>query len=604
MPKIEINLEDFFNLLGKRFEKNELEKIFEYAKSEVEEISGEIAKIEIKDTNRPDLWSTEGLARELRGRLKLEIGLPKYSVKKSNYKVFVDSKLDRTTVCAVVENVKLNSEALKQVIQIQEKIATSFGRNRREVAIGVYDKDKINFPLFFFAKRPEEIIFTPLGFNEEMNAIEILEKHPKGIEYRKLLEGKEKYPIFVDSKGKIISMPPIINSDDTKVTENTKNVFIECSGTNNRAMELALIVIATLLAERKGLIRSVEIAKIEFERLEEKIKCRSCGSDIVPNLWNYWSGYALCKNCGLKLKIAEKEKIMNIIKDSTITPNTTPKKIVVEISYINKISGLDLKLNEIKNLLLNARYEIKRVSKDKLELLYPCYRYDIMHQRDVVEDILISYGFDNITPKDLKLYTIGSEIPIEKFKKKISEILIGLGFQEIMSYMLTSKKNLFEKMNRKEKEIVEIENPISENWSVFRDFMLPSILEFISLNQHVEHPQKIFEIGTCVVLEDKEAKDVEKLSAAISDTKAGYEDIAPCLDAFLRNLKLKYELIPTTHESFIEGRVAKIVVEKKEVGIIGELNPYVLEKWNIVFPVAAFEINVNEILSLVSKIRK
>ncbi|MBU5678520.1 MAG: phenylalanine--tRNA ligase subunit beta [Candidatus Aenigmarchaeota archaeon] len=603
MPKIEINIEDFFNLLGKRIEKNELEKIFEYAKSEVEEISNEIVKIEIKDTNRPDLWSTEGLARELRGRLKLERGLPKYSVKKSNYKVFVDSKLDRTTVCAVVENVKLNSEALKQVIQIQEKIATSFGRNRKEVAIGVYDKDKINFPLFFIGERPENIRFVPLDFDKEMNAIEILEKHPKGIEYRNLLEGKEKYPIFVDSKGKIISMPPIINSDDTKVTENTKNVFIECSGTNNRAMELALIVLVALLAERKGAIRSVEVAKIEFERFGERIKCISCGSDKV-NLIPWLGCVYECKSCGAKLPIVEKGKNLKIVKDSIITPNTKPKKIIVELSYINKISGLDLKLNEIKNLLLNARYEIKRVSNDKLELLYPCYRFDIMHQRDVVEDILISYGFDNIPPKDIKLYTIGSEIPIEKFKNEMAEILIGLGFQEIMSYMLTSKKNLFEKMNRKEKEIVEIENPISENWSVFRDFLVPSILEFISLNQHVAHPQKIFEIGTCVILEDKEAKDIEKLSAAISDTKAGYEDIAPCLDAFLRNLKLKYELIPTINESFIEGRVAKIVVEKKEVGIIGELNPYVLEKWNIVFPVAAFEINVNEILSLVSKIRK
>lgn len=603
MPKIEINLEDLFDLLGKRFDKDELEKILEYAKSEIEEIKGDYAKIDIKDTNRPDLWSTEGLARELRSRLGLEKGLPKYKVKKSKYKVFVDSRLDRTTVCSIVENVKLSTESLKQIIQIQEKIATSFGRNRKEVAIGVYDKDKIKFPIFFVGEKPDNIRFVPLDFNEEMSAKEILEKHPKGIEYRKLLEGKEKYPIFIDSDGKIISMPPIINSENTKVTESTKNIFIECSGSNIRAMELALVVLVSLLAERGGKIKSVEIVKIEYDKSVERAKCLRCGSDNVTlsALFPWLGSLYECKNCGARLPIVEKENIPKICGKSIITPNMKPKKMIVDINYIKKISGLDLKLKEIKDLLLRSRYEVKKIKKDKLELLYPCYRYDIMHQRDVIEDILISYGFDNIPTKDVKIYTIGSEIPIERFKKEIAEVLIGCGFQEIISYMLTNKKNLFEKMNREEKEVVEIENPISENWNVFRDFLLPSVLEFLSFNQHVERPQKIFEIGTCVVLEDKEPKDVEKICVAISDTKAGYEEITPWLDALFRALKIRYELIPTEHKTFIPGRVALIVVSGKEIGIVGELHPLVLENWNIDFPVVSFEINIDDLFSLINK---
>lgn len=598
MPKIEIAKEDFFKLLGRRFDVEKLGKILEYAKSELEEINQDIIKIDIKDTNRPDLWSAEGLARELRGRLNIERGMPKYKIKKSNYKVFVDSKLDRTTVCAIIENVKLNKYALQQIIQIQEKIATSFGRRRKDVAIGVYDKDKIKFPIFFIAEKPENIKFVPLDFEDELTAIEILEKHPKGKEYGNLIKGKEYYPIFVDSNGKIISMPPIINSNDTKIEEDTKNIFIECSGSNIRVMNLALNIITTMLAERGGDVISVNIMKIDFEK--ERIKCISCGGNNLAFM--PWLGVSIfaCKDCGFKSTITIREKLFKIKKIAT-TPNLAPKKIVLDIEYLKDISGLDLKISKIKDLLLKARYEIKKIKKNKIELLYPCYREDIMHQRDVIEDILISYGFDKIEPNEIKIYTIGKENKIERFKEELAEIMVGSGFQEILNYMLTSKRNLFERMNIEEKEVVEIENPISENWSVFRNSLLPSILEFISFNQHAEYPQKIFEIGTCVVLENNEPKDVENLCAAIANTKAGYEDITPYLDVLMRMIKLKYELIKTSHKSFIEGRVAKIVVNKKEIGIVGEIHPLVLENWKIGFPVVAFEINVNALFSLINE---
>jgi phenylalanyl-tRNA synthetase beta chain len=177
--------------------------------------------------------------------------------------------------------------------------------------------------------------------------------------------------------------------------------------------------------------------------------------------------------------------------------------------------------------------------------------------------------------------------------------MVGLGFQEILSYTLTSKENLFEKMNLAPSEVVEIENPISSRWSVFRNWLLPSLLEFLSHNKHVEYPQKIFEIGK-VVLIDEEAetrtRDVLKLACCMSDAKVSYEEISSVLDAFLSSVEVEYRLRATKHPSFIEGRVAEILINGKSVGIIGEVSPKVLENWNLDMPVVGFEIEVDLIL--------
>ncbi|MEM7826564.1 MAG: phenylalanine--tRNA ligase subunit beta, partial [Candidatus Aenigmatarchaeota archaeon] len=272
-----------------------------------------------------------------------------------------------------------------------------------------------------------------------------------------------------------------------------------------------------------------------------------------------------------------------------------PKKTFVDVNYIRKISGLKLSVEEIYKLLEKAGFKILRKGK-KIELLYPAYRNDIMHQRDVVEDVIISYGYDNIEPEALKIKTKGKISEIELKTEKVAELMVKLGFQEILSYTLTSKENLFKKMNLKEEKVAEIENIISENWYVFRNWLLPSLMDFFSNNQHVKYPQKIFEIGDVVLIDKKEetkTRDVRRLAAAISDSKASYEDIASVLDAFMSLIGVKYKLEKEKHPSFIEGRTAKILVRGKKVGIIGEIHPSVLENWKMEMPVAAFEIDLN-----------
>jgi phenylalanyl-tRNA synthetase beta chain len=533
-------------LIGKNIPIEDLKQCVNFAKAEVDAVEGDLLKVEVKDSNRPDLWSAEGIARELKGRLTKERGLPKYNIKKSNLIVEVDKKVSKVrplTVCAVAKNLRMNETTLSQLIQLQEKVAGTFGRGRKEVAIGVYDYTIIKPPIRYTTAGLGKK-FAPLDFEEEMSIKEILEKHPKGKEFGFLVEGFKEIPMFIDSAGEVLSIPPIINSNYTgKITEKTREVFIECSGFDFKFLMPALNVLVAALIDRGAKVESVKV--------------------VYP-----WK--------------------------AIYTPELTPRKTSVDINFVNKVSGLKLSAKEIIKLLEQARYDAKSKGR-KIEVLYPAYRQDIMHARDVVEDVIISYNYNCIQPLRIKYKTKGKINEMEVFSEDLIKKLVGLGFQEIISYTLTNKEHLFEKMNVKEDSVVEIENPVSLNWNVFRSWLLPCLMEFYSNNQHVGYPQKIFEIGDVVLIDEKQetkTKDVRKMAAAVSDSKVDYDDIAAVLNAFLSSLKVKYKLRKIKNGSFIEGRVAEILVKNKSIGFIGEVHPLVLSNWKLEMPVAAFEIDL------------
>jgi len=547
MPTIEISHKDLCELIGKELSIEELSEAIHYAKSGIDAINDDTLTVKVEDTNRPDLWSTEGIAREIKSRY-VKGGCPKYTVKQSDVVVNVDEKNKNVrpyTVCAVVKNLKITPAILFQIIQLQEKIHTTFGRNRKELAMGIYDLERIKPPIRFTTVNPNGIKFAPLDFEEKLTPKEILEKHPKGKEYGHLLAGFKEYPMFIDSRNEVLSIPPIINSNYSgKIAEDTKNAFIECSGFNFKFLIPALNVVVAALADRKANIESVKV--------------------VYP------------------------DKVM-------VTPDIAPKKSQVDIDYVNKVSGLNLSGNEICKLLEHANYDAKLVGK-KIELLYPAYRQDIMHQRDVVEDVIISYGYDKVEPVLPKLKIVGSIDKVEIFSNKVAEIMVDLGFQEILSYTLTNKENLFRKMNMGEEKIVEIENPVSLNWNVFKNWLLPSLMELFSSNQHVSYPQKIFEIGDVALIDNKmetRTRNVRKLVVAIADSHIAYNDIAAVLDALLKKFNIKYKLEKSKHQTFIDGRVADIVIKNKPVGFIGEIHPLVLKNWKLEMPTVAFEIELN-----------
>ena len=561
MPTIEVSHKDLNSLVGKTMPVDKLkEEYMLYAKGEVDDVQGDLLKLDIKDTNRPELWSAEGIAREIQGRITKRTGMPKYTLGKSKVVVNVDSRNEKVrpyTACAVVKGLKITENVLSQMIQLQEKVCNTFGRNRSEVALGVYDLRRIKPPIRFTTVKPDGIKFVPLESDREMTPREILREHPKGKEFGHLLEGWTEYPMFIDSAGNVLSIPPIINSDYTgKVTSKTRDIFIECSGHKFKFLIPTLNFVCSALADRGGKVHTVEVR--------------------YPK------------------KVYNNRATMH-------TPDFTPKKFTVSAAYINKVSGLGLEPAQMKKLLEQARHDVIVRGKGKttkIEVTYPAYRQDIMHPRDIAEDVIISYGYNNIEPVIPRHSTIGSIAEKEIWANSVAEVAVGLGLQEILSYTLTNKDNLFKKMAVNEWPVAEIENPVSTNWNVFRTWLLPGVMEFLANNQHVEYPQRIFEIGDVILpdeTQETKTRDVRKIAAALSEANVSYEKAASMLDAFLTAIGAEYKLKAATHPSFIKGRTADIVIGGNKAGVIGEVSPAVLANWKIEMPVAAFELKIEKL---------
>ncbi len=548
MPKFDVSKDDLERLVGQTFTVEEWEDLFLYAKCELDDMWEEGGKIyfkaDSKDTNRPDLWSAEGIARQVKWALGKARGLPEYEIEESGVTVYVDERLKDIRpygVYAVVEGLRFDDETLRQMINLQEKVALTFGRRRREVAIGVFDFDKVRPPIYYRAAEKTEK-FIPLGYDEELTLEEILEKHEKGREYGHLIRDKPYYPLLVDSEGKVLSMPPVINSELTgRVTEETRNVFVDITGWSLDKIMLALNVVVTALAERGGRIKSVRVAYKDFE---------------------------------------------------IRTPDLTPKSFEVELDYIKKLTGVELSDAEIKNLLEKMFYDVELVD-GKARLKYPAFRADIMHPRDVLEDVLIADGYNEIEPEEPKLVVQGKGDDFVEFENAVRELMIGFGLQEVMTFNLTNREVQFTRMNLPYGDIVEIENPISPKWSALRVWILPSLMEFLSMNTHEEYPQKIFEVGKATLIDEtRETKTVSesKLAVVIAHPRATFTEAKEILDSLMHHLGAEYRLEEAEHGSFISGRAGKILVEGREVGIIGEIHPLVLENWGVEMPVAAFEI--------------
>jgi phenylalanyl-tRNA synthetase beta chain len=233
---------------------------------------------------------------------------------------------------------------------------------------------------------------------------------------------------------------------------------------------------------------------------------------------------------------------------------------------------------------------------DGKNVIIPCYRTDIMHPIDIVEDVAIAYGYQNFEPMIPKISSVAERLPHIEYINFIKDIMIGLGFQEVVTMILTNKENEFERMNNKIESVCEIANSLSSECTICRKNILPSLLRVLTQNMHREFPQKIFEIGEVVVLDNKSetgARNFYKLGCVITDSKVGYENIASILDSLMKNLNIKYRLQKTSSSIFIKGRVAEIFVNNKSIGIMGEIHPTVLENWKLEMPVVGLELNLN-----------
>ncbi|WP_461255274.1 phenylalanine--tRNA ligase subunit beta [Treponema sp. R80B11-R83G3] len=586
MPKIEVNEQVFYTLAGcpggkSRWKsRDEFEDALVCAKAELDEDSdkslpeGErTLKIELNDTNRPDLWGTAGCARQL--RVYLDGKIPNYdffsstnNVKKTTRKVRVLATVKQVRPYLsgfVAKGKPISDSLLRDMIQTQEKLAWNFGRKRRTISMGIYRTSLIKWPIIYKGVDPDSVSFVPLQWDVPLTLREILKQHPKGKEYAFIQEHEPIHPLLTDAEGFVLSYPPIINSNDLGAVQVGDNeVFIELTGTDIATLNLANSIVACDLADNGFTIEPVEV-EYEFDTPFGK---------------------------------------------SMVTPYYFQEPVFCSLSRIEKFLGEKLSADECVHALTRMGVKAEKANDcergqktEKTEGVRawpPEYRNDFLHAADVMEDVMIGRSLKSFKPERPADFTIGRLLPITLFSRQVKELLIGLGYQEMIYNYLGSRKDLVEKMRGNGGKIIRIFNPMTENYEYVRDSVLASLMESESISGRSVYPHKIFEVGKIAFLDETEvyrSKTRQFAGFLHSGSDANFNTAAAELQTLFYYLSREYEVEESSDSRFIPGRAAAIIYRGKPIGVFGELHPEVLENWGVTVPCTAGEIDLDSLLN-------
>ena len=566
MPKIEVPENIFFSLLGKRMSDEELIDIFPVAKAELDghDTENHVIKIELNDTNRPDLWSAAGVARALRCYETGEI--PYYDFfstkddeRPSEGRMVIDDEsalgIRDYSIGFAARGKTVDNDLLVNLIQSQEKLCTNFGRKRKTIAMGIYRSDLIRYPVHYAAVDPDKTKFVPLGMTEELSLREICEKHPKGKEYGHIVSSFSRFPYLYDDNGDTLSFPPVINSARIGAVEiGDSDFFIEVSGPILDDLLLAVSIL------------SCDMSDMGFEILP--VKCR----------------FAKDTPYGREITV----------------PYYFQKPMAASLDLVHQKLGEDLSGEEcIEALKRMGVYSI--VDDGMIYANVPEYRNDFLHGVDIVEDVMIGHGLGDFEPVMPSDFTIGRLSPVEEFSRKVKGILVGLGFQEMMYNYLGSKREYIDNMHVSGEEAVFIANPMSENYEVIRPSVLPCLLESESVSGHAVYPHSIFEIGKITVKDPEDnsgTRTIDSLGFFSSNAAIGYNDAASYINTLMYFLRKEYTLAEAGDDPrFIPGRAAVIMYNGERVGIFGETHPQVLESWGCSMPSIMAEIDLDKLMN-------
>jgi len=563
MPKIEVSERTLFGLLGRPLERKELEELLPAAKAELDDWAGDgVLKIELNDTNRPDLWSGLGLARQL--RVYLGGKAPDYpflstarSMRDSGGRTLVVDeglrKIRPYSVAFLASGVAVSDDLLKELIQSQEKLCWNYGRKRSSIAMGVMRGDRVKFPVRFNAADPDKTSFVPLDFNRPMTLRQILEKHPKGVEFGPLIAGFPRFPHLVDAAGETLSMPPVINSAHLgSVQVGDTQLFVELSGTDLDSLLTACSIMACDLSDAGFTIQPVKVV-YPYDTPH--------GREIV-------------------------------------TPFHFQKPVSMEIAYARKLLGRDLQAAEAEAALKRMGLSVKRQG-EVLTVTPPAYRNDFLHPVDVVEEVMIGCGMDSFEPVWPEDFTVGRLSEIELFSRRVRGLLVGLGYQEMIYNYLGSRRDLVERMNLVEADVVEIANPMSESFELVRNSALPGLLGSEAVSSNAAYPHRIFEIGKVAVVDEREnygSRTFTSLGLLYADREAGFNDVRSHLAGLCYYLSREVSLEEAEDPRFVPGRGGALMCKGRRIGSIGELAPAVLAAWGIQMPCAALELELEALL--------
>jgi phenylalanyl-tRNA synthetase beta chain len=506
--------------------------------SEVERQEADHADVEFFP-DRPDLFSVEGVSRAMRGFLDIETGLPRYTVKPSGIKFTVDPNLATIRPylgSAIIRNLSFDEESILSIMGLQEALHWAVGRGRSKVAIGIHDLDTIKPPFHYIAS-PRSRKFIPLDFERELSMDEILVEHPKGRDYAKIVKDFPLFPLIIDNENNVCSFPPIINGERTRVTTSTRNILLDTTGTDNKAVQVAVNIICTAMAETGAAIESVEIEGVQI-------------------------------------------------------PLLAPMERIISVRECCDLIGVELPATEIANLLEKMRFGAQPVDRGTVKVQVPCYRADIMHDWDIFEDVAIAYGYDKFAVEISPTFAIGRAHPVYTIAAQVRGILAGLGYLEMMPFTLTNERVLYDAMQReRSSRVLSLMHPISEEHTVVRTDILPLLLEMLQVNKPRELPQCLFATGD--VIEDM--RTTQRLAAASIHLNADLSEAYACADAVLHELSIAYIVQESKDPAFIDGRRGDIIAGGKKVGVFGEIHPAVLNAFDLEHPVAAFEFDLRAV---------
>ncbi|MEM1834934.1 MAG: phenylalanine--tRNA ligase subunit beta [Sulfolobales archaeon] len=537
-----VKLWDIARLLGVYLDQDSLSNFFDNFKLEIKKLEADTLTYDAPH-DRLDLYSAEGLARAISYYAGFRKPT-KYSISRSD--VFVDSSRAPDyrpyVLMTIVRGVRLDDEAISQLFQLQEKLHLTHCGNRELVSIGLYDLDVLRFPVYY--REVDTVTFRPLGYERDMSVREILAETEKGREYGHLVrEGR--YPLLVDSSGVVLSLPPIINSEDTKITERTKNVLIDVTGTEPHLMA-SILAVMTLATYERG----------------------ASGIEVVP-------------------------VVQGATTEKLISELLMGRRLIVRAERVVNLIGVDVSFQEALKHLGRYGYIVESASEDSATVWVPPYRVDVIDEDDIIEDIAISMDYNKIVGKMEPPTNRGIEHPLETISKYLRDILVGLGFTEVLNFMLTDPDYL---MALGFTKFIDVKNPKMRMYSALRPSLLPGILKSLSRNvkKYGFQNLRIFEIGD--VVDPRTLDSLRAVSGAIYGLGTTLTDGLAVTKTILEVFCLRPQFVRFEEsELTIDERTAAVVVNGVLVGIVGEVHPKHLKYLELKAPVAVFEISVNKL---------
>ena len=547
MPVVKINKDYLNSLIRLKISDEQLQDQISKLGLEVEDMTKDEIAIELSPA-RPDLLDPVGIARALRYFMhksnkfhyELDGKTPGISISVSpgikNVRPFI--------VGVLVKGMKFDDISLAQLMSFTDKFCDTFGRKRKKIAIGIHDLDAIESKELTYSLAKDEK-FTALNSKSQDSFSLILKTNKKGIDYGEAIgNGKEGYPVLKDSKG-VLALIPIINSNRTKVTKSTKNLFVDITGTSEYAVEKSIDMLTAMFSDM--------------------------GAKVFPVT-------VLRGNSGKTYPLMETRYI-------SISLDEILKSLGVEFDYRAAIS-----------LANKMGYEAALVGKN-IRFRVPEYRIDIINEQDIIEDMAIAYGYDYIQPVGLPNYNSGALENTTIRNKALEDVMVGLSFTQAMNSYLTNESLNYERMDMRpvKGEVVTVTNSVNSSISMVRTWLLPSLMNNLSKSQHEKMPHKLFELDMAFKVKEGKVSERYHIAAVISDTKANLNDIKAVIEEIMYLNKVKYSVSKCSHGSFIEGRCGEIRVGGKGVGFFGELHPKVLNNFAIGEPAVALEIDLQEL---------